>query len=124
MTGGGADLLRWCTAAAVDLVDAGVLAGRLAAAIAADWLDDNGREWAERAGRLGRELDAAAADAAHVARELARPDREPDPALIAAHGIALRGGSGRGPRLGGTDGDRAGDDRGVHLPQLPDDEPG
>lgn len=115
---------RWCADATEVLRDATVRAGRLATAVATDWLDDNGREWAQRITALRRDL----ADTAHEADELAARLREPDgtdPELGRALAAALRAGSavsrdGRGPRLADTSGARVDDERGMHIAQLPD----
>lgn len=115
---------QWCAEATQALRDAAVRAGHLAAAVATDWLDDNGREWAERMTTLRREL----ADTAHQAEELATRLREPDGTdseLGRAMAAALRAASaaarpGTGPRLGDTSGSRVDDEHGVHIAQLPD----
>jgi ABC-type transporter Mla subunit MlaD len=92
-------------------------------AVAADWTDPNGVEWAAQAARsvraLSRELDGALALAAGVARELAarRVDGDGEPVPDHASGI--------GARLGGVDGRRAEDQRGARIAHLdPDDDPG
>ena len=118
------DLLRWCLTAGVRLSEAAERAGALAAAIAADWPDAHGQEWSERAGRAGRDLDAAAADAGRLAHTLDAPDDDGTAlgrALLQALGGAARSAPhhGDGPQLGGTDGAHTDDERGVRLPELP-----
>jgi hypothetical protein len=126
---------QWCADAAAVLRDAAVRAGRLAAAVATDWLDPRGREWAERIAALHRDL----ANTAHEAEELARRLHEPDGAaegqeeLSRAMAAALRvataaargGGVDRsaGPQLGDTSGARVDDEHGAHIAQLPDPPP-
>jgi hypothetical protein len=118
---------QWCGDATEVLRDAAVRAGRLAAAVATDWLDDHGREWSERITTLRREL----ADTAYQADALVRRLRESDgsdsqlgsamAAALRAVSSASRGGD--GPRLGDTSGARVDDEHGVHIAQLPDASP-
>jgi hypothetical protein len=115
---------QWCTEATEVLREAAVRAGRLAAAVATDWLDDHGREWAERITTLRRDL----ADTAQQAEELTNMLRDPDGTdseLGRAMAAAVRAASaassgGNGPRLGDTSGTRVDDEHGVHIAQLPD----
>jgi hypothetical protein len=115
---------QWCTEATEVLREAAVRAGRLAAAVATDWLDDHGREWAERITTLRRDL----ADTAQQAEELTNILRDPDGTdseLGRAMAAAVRAASaassgGNGPRLGDTSGTRVDDEHGVHIAQLPD----
>lgn len=129
MTGADDVLLRWCMRAGEGLAVAADRVGELAAAIAADWLDDHGREWAERTRRVRRDLGAASADAAAAGRLLTSTD-DPhdaegegsgrlDPAVLVAL-LAAADRRDTGPRLGGTDGLRIDGARGVSLAQLPD----
>jgi hypothetical protein len=115
------DLLRWCVTTGARLSEAAERAGALAAAIAADWPDGHGQEWSERAGRAGRDLDAAAADAARLAHDLQAPDDGTalGRALLQALGGTAAGERGHGPQLGGTDGARTDDERGMRVPELP-----
>lgn len=126
MTGADDAVLRWCERAEEELILAADRAAVLAAAVAADWLDDHGREWSERTQRVRRDLGGAAADAADAGRHLARTGvAGADPAVLAAlRAAASSGRRGSGPRLGGTDGWRVDDKHGMHLAQLPDDGPG
>lgn len=92
---------------------------RLVADVERDWLDPQGRAWVERIGAvqhaLERELDVVWGVAARIAWLLAAEDGRP---------AAAARGSGRGPRLGDTDVERADDERGVRIAQLGDDAPG
>lgn len=111
----------------LDAAVAGVsaLAGELSAA----WADLVGRGWAQRLDLVGRELATqadAAAELVRVATDRAdgaaadepRPDAGPVPEHPA--GIGAPAGYRPGPRLGGTDGVRTGDRRGVVVPTLQD----
>ena len=102
---------RWCADVAAVLLEASDRTARLALRIAEDWLDDRGREWAERAALLHRELDRMAADAARRGTE---PD--PTPELLSP---LVTGPARRGPRLGGTSGVRADDASGMRIAELP-----
>ena len=112
------------------LGEVAAVAGRIAAA----WPDARGAEWAERAAlvhrELGREADASA-EAGRSATRLA-DDLSVESGPGTAPGVptirpsALHGGRPGGARLGGTEADRADDERGVRIPQLPEpvDRPG
>jgi hypothetical protein len=121
----GDDAVRqWCTEATEVLRDAAVRAGHLAAAVATDWLDDHGREWAERITTLRRDLAHTAGQAEELAKRLHEPDGA-DSELGRAMAAALRAASAasracNGPRLGDTSGTRVDDEHGVHIAQLPD----
>jgi hypothetical protein len=107
---------RWCADVAAVLLAASDQTARLALRIAEDWLDDRGREWAERAGLLHRELDRMATDAAHLG---AQPDpAQPDPAQPVLPTVVAGTGR-RGPRLGGTAGERVDDTYGMRIAELP-----
>jgi hypothetical protein len=117
---------QWCIDATEVLRDAATRAGRLAAAVAVDWLDDHGREWAERIDALRRDLTDASERAEDLAQQLR--DLDPaDPGLGSALAAALRAASatsrGSGPRLGDTSGMRVNNEHGVHIAQLPDSPP-
>ncbi len=122
MSPDGEALLTWCVRAGTELADVTVRTGLLAGAVAADWLDDHGRDWSERLERVRRELDAAADAATDLGRHLATtsPGPPPDAGLLAALAAAAAAG-GRGPQLAGTDGSRVQDVRGMRLAELPDD---
>ena len=105
---------RWCADVAAVLRAASDQTARLAVQIAEDWLDDRGREWAERAALLHRELDRIAGDAAHLGTRLAHP--EPAPPVLTT---VVAGTGRRGPRLGGTAGERADDAYGMRIAELP-----
>jgi hypothetical protein len=123
---------QWCADAAAVLRDTAVRAGRLAAAVATDWLDPRGSEWAERIAALHRDL----ANTAHEAEELARRLHEPDGAhqeqeeLSRAMAAALRVATAAarsdgvdrstGPQLGDTSGAKVDDEHGAHIAELPD----
>ena len=113
---------RWCLEAVDVLRDAATAAGQLAAAVAVDWPDAHGDEWAHRIAALSRSLD----DAAHHAADLAARPREPRSAttdLAPAVAAALRAASSSratGPRLADTSGGRADDDYGMRIAELPD----
>lgn len=101
----------WCADVAAVLLAASDQTARLAVRIAEDWLDDRGREWAERAALLHRELDRMATEAAHLGAQ-------PDPALPVLPTLVVGTGR-RGPRLGGTAGERADDAYGMSIAELP-----
>ena len=114
---------QWCADATAVLGAAAVTAGRLAAAVAVDWLDDDGREWSDRISSLSRDLDDASRRAEDLARRL--EDLDPtEPTLTSALAAALRAAAvtsrGSGPRLGGLTGARVDDGHGVHIAELPD----
>ena len=113
-------LLPWCRAAGTVLAHAAARALLLASAVAADWLDDHGREWAERAASLHRELARTARDVDDLTRELSLRDHAPDVAAT-LRGVAAQARR-TGPCLGGTDGARTDDGHGVRIAELP--EPG
>jgi hypothetical protein len=98
---------RWATNLADDLDDIGRRLARLAESVAADWPDQRGREWTERAARLRSELAEQAAEAGRLGDRMA-PD-DPGAAGIEQPGI----------RLGDTGGDRIDDERGVRIAELP-----
>jgi hypothetical protein len=110
---------RWCAEATELLRDTAVRAARLASAVAVDWLDPGGREWAQRIDALRRDLDETARRAEDLARRL--PDTD-HPELATQLVAALRAASsaGYGPRLGDTTGGRVDDTHGVQIAQLPD----
>ena len=123
---------RWCADATAVLRDAAAGAGRLAAAVATDWLDPRGREWAERIAALHRDLANTAYEAEELATRLQDPDRpaEGHQELSRAMAAALRavtaaraGDRPAGPQLGDTSGARVDDEHGAHLAQLPDPPP-
>jgi hypothetical protein len=78
-----------------------VRAARLASAVAVDWLDPDGRDWAARIDALRRDLDEAAGQAEDL-------------------GLRAVSAAGYGPRLGDTSGARVGDAYGLQIAQLPD----
>ena len=120
---------RWAAGASAVLWDAATRAGRLAAAVATDWLDGRGVEWAERISALRRDLEDTAQEADELARRLHDPHR-PQEGLSGALATALqaasaasRGGSTArpgGPQLADTAGARVDDEHGVHIAQLLD----
>jgi hypothetical protein len=113
---------RWCAELADALGDVARRVGRLAELIAVDWPDDQGRMWAERSAQLHAELERQAQAATELGRrlELAAPTADADP-LGSSTGSGLHAGSGGrvGMRLGGTDGHRADDERGMRIAELP-----
>lgn len=119
---------RWCHGVSAALAGASEGVGRLARAIADDWRDGHGQEWAERTTLLHRELGRVAAEAAEIGAAIARRATEaaappvswPEPpAAVLGAAAAARG---RGPRLGAVAGDRTDDDLGMRIAELP--EPG
>ena len=107
---------RWCAEVTELLRDTAVRAARLASAVAADWLDPEGRDWADRIAVLRRDLD----DTARRADDLAERLPDTDPELASRLVAALRAASGYGPRLGDTTGARVDETHGVQIAQLPD----
>jgi hypothetical protein len=107
------------------LVDALAATGRIGADVERDWLDERGREWAERAAlvrrALMRELDATLAAARSVGDALRLGDTGEDPRSIGSAGLgrATVSRSG-GPRLGDTDADRVEEERGMRIARLGD----
>jgi hypothetical protein len=105
---------RWCADVAAVLRAASDQTARLAVRVAEDWLDERGREWAERVALIHRELDRMATEAADLRARIADPDTAPPlPATIGA------GTGRRGPRLGGTAGERVDDTYGMRIAELP-----
>jgi hypothetical protein len=105
---------RWCAELAAALLTASERTARLAVMIAEDWLDDHGREWAEQAALLQRELDRSAAEAADLGAQMTEPGPVP------AHLPLVAGGtSRRGPRLGGTAGTHVDHEYGMSIAELP-----
>jgi hypothetical protein len=120
---------RWCAEVAVTLTAGAVRLGRLAEGVAEDWLDEHGREWAERAALLHRELGRGATDAAELGEALARhadatdcTDHTDGPMPT----VAVPGRGARSPRarLGDTSGAHVDGERGMALVQLPPQDPG
>jgi len=109
---------QWCVEAVALLHDTAGRAARLAATVAADWLDPDGQAWAARIDALRRDLDNAAREADDLVRRLP----EADPALASALAAALRAApqGSYGPRLGDTAGARVDDAHGVRIAQMPD----
>ncbi len=113
-----------------DLLD--VVAGRLADAVPAlariaadverDWPDGHGRLWGERAalvrGALVREFDAVLDVVGLVGAAMqdgpAGGSGDGGPTVVPSTAGRRIG----GPRLGGTDGERVGDERGIRIAQL------
>lgn len=106
---------RWCVEVAAVLLAASDRTARLAVQVAGDWLDDRGREWAERVALLHRELDRSAAEAADLGARLAHADPGPAGLPAIAAGMSRR----RGPRLGDTAGVRTDDEIGMQIAELP-----
>lgn len=109
--------VQWCRGLAGLLVDAAVQVHRLAGRIAEDWPDDHGREWAQRAELLHRELGRDADIAAGLGSILDRQDAEG--AVLPPPLPGGRAPSGRGVRLGGTEASRIDDERGMRIAALP-----
>ena len=94
--------VEWLDAVAAELRDVVAELTRLAVEVVADWQDERGREWAERADGVARDL-ARQADAG---TELAR--------------CAGRASQDTGPRLGATDGTRVAEGYGARIATLSD----
>lgn len=122
----------WAELAAALAVAAGRLAdglpavARVVADVERDWLDERGREWADRASlvraALSREFDAVLDHARVVGAALdGQPaDGQAPRSVVSGAARPPKGGSrpDEGPRLGGTDADRTDDVRGVRIAQL------
>lgn len=108
---------------ATALAEAGARVARLSRQIAEDWPDAHGREWADRADRLCRELGRDALASAELGEALAREAAATERAASTAVAQGCPAGgpapSGRGMRLGGTDSRREDDGRGMRIAELP-----
>lgn len=113
---------RWCAGMAAALAAASARAATLAVRIAHDWPDDLGREQAERAAALHRELERDADAAEQLGRTLARHATEATglPSSSLLPGWTPGGARDRGARLGGTEAERVAEGRGMRIAQLPD----
>ena len=100
---------QWCVEATELLRDTAVRAARLASAVTIDWLDPDGRAWAERIDALRRE----------PRRDRPR-GRRPGSAAADTVRLVAAAGTRYGPRLGDTSGARVDDAHGVQIAQLPD----
>lgn len=110
---------RWCSGLADALADARLRMGGFSELVDRDWPDTRGREWAELAGRLRRELGRQAEAAVELGEMLAR--RAADAEDYGGSSAPVVGPAQRsGARLGGTDASRVGADRGVRIAELPD----
>lgn len=126
-------LIGWCRAVAAVVDDAAARIAGLAGRIAHDWPDERGREAAERAALMHRQLARDATAVTELGRSivammaaLATATNE-EPATAPAgsrYGGRRPGDRNEGPLLGGTEGARADDARGPQIPQLPDPPPG
>jgi hypothetical protein len=111
--------VQWCAAVAAALDEVTDQVGHLTARLAAGWPDERGREWTERALRLRRSLEQDADAAAELGRTVARIADALAGGPAGAPPLGLR--ARPGPRLGGTDGGRVDDERGVRIARLGDD---
>jgi hypothetical protein len=87
------------------------------------WSDGRGDELSDRLLRLSRVLDgeaAAATEFGRVVRGVAEASVDVDVDADGGESPPDQGVPASGPRLGGTDARRAGDDRGVRIPRLGD----
>lgn len=113
---------RWRADLAATLAAASVRIRRLAAGIADDWLDEHGREWAERTSLLHRELDRLADAAAALGAELAPSPADhpaPDPTAALRAGVLGASAARRpGARLGATTGTYACDEPGMRIAEF------
>lgn len=110
----------WCARLAGTLADAAAKIGALAGAVAADWPDDLGREWVERAALVHRELDRDALAAAQVGARLATERELTASDTLTGMAAALATAGRRSAQLGGTEAHRADQERGMRIAQLPD----
>lgn len=119
----------WCARLASTLGETAARFGAIVGWVGEDWSDARGREWAERATLLHRDLQLHAATATQLDERLVRAQLRPsdDPvavveaALGAAAALAARS---RGVRLGGTEGARTDQDRGMRIAELGGDSSG
>jgi hypothetical protein len=102
---------RWCAALLADLDELLPELRRLAEDIGEHWRDDRGRECADRAAAVHRQLGHDAGACAGLGRAIACAAVELTPARLAAPS---------GPLLGSTAAERAEERRGVRIPTLPD----
>jgi hypothetical protein len=107
------DAARWCARLAEVLGDVGRRTAELGELVAQDWSDARGREWAERTSLLGALLGREATAAAELGDAYARQAADAPAPLFS-------GGAGRrtGMRLGGTEAQRADDERGMRIAEL------
>ncbi|HLU54574.1 MAG TPA: hypothetical protein VKZ81_03860 [Pseudonocardia sp.] len=101
------DAARWSARLAEVLLDVGRRAAELGDSLARDWPDDRGREWADRAARLGSRLGREADAAAELGGAYAREAAAGSPA-----------GGRTGIRLGGTQAQRVGEERGMRIAEI------
>ncbi|OJY52596.1 hypothetical protein [Pseudonocardia sp. 73-21] len=139
---------RWWGGVSAALAGAADGAGRLALAVAEDWRDGHGQEWAERVALLHRELGRVAAESSEIVAAIARrapeppsppvagpPTAGPRASLVPPSGpplswqealaplrAAVLGAAAatrdRGPRLGTAAGERVDDDLGMRIAEL------
>jgi hypothetical protein len=102
---------RWGDQLAETLREIAWRLSRLADAVAADWPDQRGQEWADRAARLHRELDRQAGAAA----ELASAGESSAPVTGWSGSSAGRS----RVRLGGMEARSADPESGVRIAELP-----
>jgi hypothetical protein len=118
------DAAQWWARLADALIEAGRRSGQLTEQIARAWPDGTGREWAERAGQVGTELRREAAVAAEIGAAYAHLSTHvhPEPA---AYGPVPGWSAGHRPgmRLGGTEGQRIDEERGIRIAELPEPPP-
>ena len=104
---------EWSAALAATLDDVAEQVGVAARRLTEGWPDAHGVEWADRLVHLRRTLEHEAVAAAALVRAVDQvPDEDDAPALDAGANAVPTG-----PRLGGTDGRRTDDGRGVRLPR-------
>jgi hypothetical protein len=103
---------RWWSGLADVLLDAGRRIGQLAEQVGRDWPDALGQEWAERVTGARTDLCREAGTAAELGAEYARRGLDAEPPAVGARRPGMR--------LGGTEADRVGEERGMRIAELPE----
>ena len=107
---------HWWTRLAEALADTGRRLGQLGEQIGRDWPDNHGQGWAERTANVRAELGREAVVAAELGAEYARRASDAEPSAPPTWSSVGRPGA----RLAGTQAQRADEERGMRIAELPD----